>query len=166
MKRATDFYLEHPLFTDALIMIIALVLNGLFPKLILVKFDLASQANILSSLVGTSVSLAGFILAALTIIVSFRSNIACKTAELAKNPLELIFSTHQYQNIVRIFKDAIIELTGTFVILYIFWILSANLRSDYILFANVYGAILIFLSLFRTLFMLFLVLKLDSSDEK
>jgi glycerol uptake facilitator-like aquaporin len=166
MNKAIDFYLDHPLFVDFIIILAMLLGNHFLPTLILFKFELSAQITILSSLIGTSVSLAGFILAALTIIVSFRSNIACKQPENAKNPLELIFSTEHYQNIIHVFKDAIIELTATFVGLYIIWIISENLKPELILQANVYGGLLIFLSLFRTLFTLFLVLKLHKNTER
>jgi inner membrane protein involved in colicin E2 resistance len=110
--------------------------------------------------------LAGFILAALTIIVSFRSNIACKKAEDANTPLELIFSTDNYHKIINVFKSAIIELTIAFLALYIVWVISENLKPEHILQANVYGGLLIFLSLSRTLFILFLVLKMDKNFVK
>lgn len=166
MNKAIDFYLDHPLFVDLLIILSMLVGNYFLPTLVLFKFELSAQNAILSSLIGTSVSLAGFILAALTIIVTFRSNIACKKPENAKNPLELIFSTEHYQNIIKVFKDAIIELATTFIGLYIIWIISENLKPELIVQANIYGGLLIFLSLFRTLFILFLVLKLHKNTER
>ncbi|WGQ14751.1 hypothetical protein [Sphingobacterium faecium] len=165
MEKSIDFYLDHPLIVDFIIIILLVLGQQFCPLRILFKFDVIAQTAILSNLIGTSVSLAGFILAALTIIVSFKSNIACKKPENAKNPLELIFSTAHYQKIIHVFKDAIIELTVAFVGLYIVWLISNNFKSEIILQANIYGGLLIFFSLFRTLFTLFLVLKLDRSDD-
>lgn len=165
MTKIVDFYLENPLWCDFLIICSLITGNWLIPAFIQFKFDISAQTNILSNLISTSVSLAGFILAALTIIVSFRSNIACKTSENAKNPLELIFSTTHYQSIIKVFKSAIIELTIAFIGLYIVWIIAENINSELLLQANVYGGLIIFFSLFRTLFTLFLVLKLDKHVE-
>lgn len=92
MEKSIDFYLDHPLIVDFIIIILLVLGQQFCPLRILFKFDVIAQTAILSNLIGTSVSLAGFILAALTIIVSFKSNIACKKPENAKNPLELIFS--------------------------------------------------------------------------
>jgi len=166
MAKIIDCYLKSPLWWDFLIICVLITGNWLIPAFVSFKFEISAQIAVLSSLISTSVSLAGFILAALTIIVSFRSNIACKKPEEAKNPLELIFSTDQYQKIIHVFKDAIIELTISFVCLFVVWIIAENLKSEFILQANVYGGLIIFLSLFRTLFTLFLVLKLDKNNEE
>lgn len=165
MSKIIDWYLDNSLLSDLLIILLIVFCDTILPEIILFKFDIIVQSNILNSLIGTSVSLAGFILAALTIIVSFRSNIACKKPEDAGPPLELIFSTDNYHKIINVFKSAIIELTMAFVGLYIVWILSENLTPEHILQANVYGGLLIFLSLVRTLFILFLVLKMDKKSK-
>ncbi|MBL1411099.1 hypothetical protein [Sphingobacterium faecale] len=166
MTKIIDYYLENPLRCDFLAICTLIAGNWLIPAFIQFKFDPSAQADIISDLISTSVSLAGFILAALTIIVSFRSNIACKNPENAKNPLELLFSTAHYQNVIKIFKGAIIELTVVFVGLYLVWIIAENVNSEILLQANVYGGLLILFSLFRTLFTLFLVLKMDKHEER
>lgn len=166
MTKIIDCYLKNPLWWDFLLICVLVTGNWLIPAFIPFKFEISAQIGILSSLISTSVSLAGFILAALTIIVSFRSNIACKNPESAKSPLELIFSTEHYKNIIQVFKSAIVELTIAFSGLYIVWIIGENLKPELILQVNVYGGLLIFLSLSRTLFTLFLVLKLDKNSEQ
>jgi len=159
-----DFYLKHPIWLDSLLVIVLFFTNYFVPKVFTIKYGIDTQLNILSSLIGTSVSLAGFILAALTIIVAFKSNIASKIAQEASNPLELLFSTSNYSKVVKVFKDAIIELTVVFIGLYVIWVMLENFSSSTLLNSNIYGALLIFLAVLRTLFVLFLVLDLDGAD--
>lgn len=161
-----DLYLKHPISLDVFLILSLFLVNHFLPIFFTIKYSLNTQLNVLSSLIGTSVSLAGFILAALTIIVAFKSNIASKKPEEANNPLELLFSTDNYPKIIKVFKDAIIELTVVFIALYIVWIMLDNLTGSILLNSNIYGAILIFLTVFRTLFVLFLVLTLDTSNDE
>lgn len=165
MGKVIDFYLKHPTWLDGFLICILFTANYYIPVIFTIKYDSETQLDVLASLIGTSVSLAGFILAALTIIVAFKSNIACKPASEANSPLELLFSTKQYPKIVKVFKDAIIELTIVFVGLYVVWIMLDNLTSSMLLNSNIYGSLLVFLTVFRTLFVLFLILDLDSASE-
>lgn len=164
IDKIIDYYLQNPLRCDFVIVCTLITCNLLIPSFIKFTYDKSSQITILSNLISTSVSLAGFILAALTIVVSFRSNIACKNSDEAKNPLELLFSTDHYKKIINIFKAAIIELTLVFTSLFTLWIIAENFDSELLLQANIYGGSIIFFSLFRTLFTLFLVLKMDKNN--
>lgn len=160
-----DVYLRHPIIIDASLLCTCLLINHYSADIITIKFSVDVQINLISNLIGTSVSLAGFILAALTIIVTFKSNISSRPIEITETPLELIFSSVHYHNIVRVFKDSIIELTFCFVALYLLWLNSASVNADFIYYSNVYGIIFISLSLFRSLLILFTVLSLDKTRE-
>lgn len=158
-----DLYLKHPISVDVFLILLLFLINHFLPIVFTIKYVADTQLNVLSSLIGTSVSLAGFILAALTIIVAFKANLASKKPDDANTPLELLFSTGNYSKIIKVFKDAIIELTVVFIVLYIVWIMLDNLTGSILLNSNIYGSILIFLTVIRTLFVLFLILNLDRS---
>ncbi|KEQ28749.1 hypothetical protein N180_18800 [Pedobacter antarcticus 4BY] len=160
-----DLYLRHPISVDTFLVCCLLLINFLCPVIFTLKYRVDEQLSVLSSLIGTCVSLAGFILAALTIIVAFKSNIAYKPLREADNPMQLLFSTDNYAKIIKVFKDAIIELSVVFIGLYIVWIMLGNLSPSIVLYSNIYSALLIFSTVFRTLFVLFLVLSLDKSKE-
>ena len=92
-NKTLDFYLKFPLFSDGILVFILYVLHNKVSFFEFTLTDKNNQLNILSNLIGTSVSLSGFILAALTIIVTFKSNIKAKKIEESDNPLEMIFSS-------------------------------------------------------------------------
>lgn len=120
-----------------------------------------AQLGILSNIISTDVSLAGFILAALTIIVTFKSNIKVKSMDDASDSLELIFSSKHYPKIKRVFKLAIVEFCVLFVFLYCVWLLNENIELLDLSIVNVCALITSALIVLRTLAVLFYVIDLD-----
>jgi glycerol uptake facilitator-like aquaporin len=116
--------------------------------------------NIISNLIGTCVSLAGFILAALTIIVTFKSNLKVKGIEHSDNALELIFSSQHYDNIVKVYRDAILEFVILSILLYFVWAFS-DFLNDSLTFATMIGIEMASFTILRSLFILFKILKLE-----
>lgn len=167
MKRAkvTDLYLNNSIFFDSLIVAAILLLNS---YLRLFYFELAKKEDnleIVGDTVAAAISLAGFILASLTVIASIRSNITNRPPEGAKNPLELFFSDSNYSRIVQVFKDAIVELIVVFIVSYIIWI-SQNNIENYTIFKWLVCAITcILLSVIRTLLVLFTIIKIDGRSS-
>ena len=128
--------------------------------------DKAQQLNVLSNLIGTTVSLAGFILAALTIIVTFKSNLKVKGFEDSNNALEYFFSTNNYKNIVEVFKKSITELVIIFIVLYLIWLSSTNLSCNVLgnfLLGSVIGTIT---SIVRALYVLFNILNFQFLERR
>lgn len=158
IKEAVDSYLKYALTIDLIVVVIIFVLNIYLPFIAISFKSKEDYLNVLDNTISASVSLAGFILASLTIIVAIRSNIANKTPEQAKNPLELFFSTNVYKSIVKVFQIAITELIICFISAYIIWIISSNI-SEVIIF-NCLVAIIFLMSAstIRSLFVMFLLI--------
>ena len=158
IKQIVDFYLSNALSMDAIICVIILIANT-YLSLFLIDFnEKSNNINIINNIVKTSVSLAGFILTSLTIIIAIRSNVKIKKPKKAKTPLELFFSGGTYLTIIKVFKSAIIELIFCFIIAYIIWVLSANITN-----ANIFKTIVVLIylmamSTIRCLFILFLLI--------
>ena len=164
MRRIADFYILRPILIDIIICALIWVIGT---NLSLFEFKLTNkeiQISIMSSIIGTDVSLAGFILAALTIIVTFKSNIKTKGMEEATDALELIFSSSHYKAIKRVFKLAIIEFVLGFVVLYAVWASSENLSVQSLNLANVCGLFATSVISCRTLAVLFNVIDLDENQ--
>ena len=161
IRNFVDTYLNFAFIIDIVVIVILWFANS---KISIIDFALnkkESNIEILSNIIGASVSLAGFILASLTIIVAIRSNIVNKTPEQAESPLQLFFSIGTFKTIVKVFKIAIIELIICFIASYIVWSISANI-SNFTVFKTI--VILIFLmamSTIRSLFVLFLLIEAD-----
>ncbi len=160
-RELVDSYLQYALLIDIAVIGILWFLNS---KVNLFDFEFKSKIehlNLVENIIGASISLAGFILASLTIIVAIRSNILSKQPENSENPLELFFASGIYKAIVKVFKIAIIELVFCFIISYVLTISSANLENDF-LFKSLIGLIyLVSVSTMRSLFVLFLLIDVD-----
>lgn len=161
IRNFVDTYLNFAFIIDIVLIVILWFTNSKFS---LIDFSLnnkESNIEIISNIIGASVSLAGFILASLTIIVAIRSNIVNKTPEQSESPLQLFFSIGTFKTIVKVFKIAIIELIICFIASYIIWSISANI-SNFTVFKTI--VILIYLmamSTIRSLFVLFLLIEAD-----
>jgi hypothetical protein len=161
MKKIIDFYLNNALFFDSLTIIILWFANS---YLTIIDFTIAvkeENLEIISDTVSASISLAGFILASLTVIASIRSNITNRPPDATRNPLEMFFSDKNYTRIVQVFKDAIIELILVFILSYFIWISQENFENYTLLKWIVSAVIIIFLSISRTLLVLFTIIKID-----
>lgn len=170
MRRAfdkiIDIYLEMALLIDFLVATLVWFCAYNFSFLDFIIKDKDNQISLLQELISTSVSLAGFILAALTIIVTFKSNLKAKSIENSDNALDLIFSTGHYDNIVRVFKSSIIELVFCFVALFIVWASTDNLDVIIINKVNVCAILLTSFAIVRSLMVLFMILSLDGLNKE
>jgi len=159
-----DFYYKYPILVDCILATIIFILNFNF-GFYEVEISSIELVNIISNLIDTSVSLAGFILAALTIIVSFKSNLVAKNIDEASNPLELIFSSAYYGQIVNSFKSSILELTVLFFAMYSIWFLSNTLNSNLIFHSTIIGVFILFVSIMRSLMLLFKILTMNIRNK-
>jgi len=161
IKQSVDNYLNYAFVIDVVIVIILWFLNSKFSFF---NFHYNAQEiniDIVSNIIGASISLAGFILASLTIIVAIRSNIKSKTPEQAYTPLELFFSVGTFKTIVQVFRIAIIELVICFVFAYFIWTISNNISNDVIFKSIVSMIFLMSVSTMRSLFVLFLMIDVN-----
>ncbi len=161
MNKLIDSYLNNALITDIVFIGLIWFANS---HLKIIHFTFASREvhlSILSDLISASISLAGFILASLTIIAAIKSNISNKAPETAKNPLELFFSPKNYKRIVEVFQGSIIELTFTFILAYFFWITNENFSDQTIFKIVVSLSFIISISTLRSLVVLFKIIKIE-----
>jgi hypothetical protein len=161
MKKIMDFYLNNALFFDSLTIIVLWLANSYLSFIDFKIADKQENLGIISDTVSASISLAGFILASLTVIASIRSNITNRPPDATRNPLEMFFSDKNYSRIVQVFKDAIIELILVFIFSYFIWISQENFENYTLLKWIVSAVIIIFLSISRTLLVLFTIIKID-----
>lgn len=165
VNKIMDFYLSGSIMIDALVIFIVWLISKYSPLIEFNITDKDKQVDIISNLIGCSVSLAGFILAALTIIVTFKSNINAKGLEEANNAMEMILSSPHYDGIVRVFKSAIIEYTICFIILACLWVASDNLSIWTLYRINVSAILSIALAIFRSLLILFSIIQMEKKDD-
>ncbi len=167
MKNILNVYIKRPLLYDLLLcVLLILVINAFKPTDILVTQENATSA--FSDIISTSVSLAGFILAALTIIVTFKDNISHKEKysegqNKGEEPsgLELLFNSKHYKRIVGVFSWAAFIFIMLFLVFSILKLLISKIPACAYLEIVIAGIVLIFTSIFRSLLILYNVIKLQ-----
>lgn len=169
MKKTIDRYFNKPIITDISCAVIVVLLESLLISPLFTKFNLPyihvlekeESTNYLSNLISTSISLTGFIIAALTIMVTVKSSLKARGYEDSPNALEYLFTTRHYKSIIKTFKDSIIELLIASIALYITWLVFKNLNSltiQRILFST---TLCCTMALLRSIYILFTVLGLE-----
>lgn len=161
MSKIYDIYFRYPLTIDLLIIIIVWLINS-YLAIVTLDIEESTINSIIPSLIDTSISLAGFILAALTIIVTFKSNLKAKGIKDAQNAFEMILASSNYKGIVNTFKGSILELTILSVVLYCMWLCKDGISASSEFKALVSGVIVLGLSIGRSLMILFKVLKIET----
>lgn len=160
LNKAIDCYLNNSLTIDFVCVGLIWIINSYFS---VIKFNIGTKENnvsILSDIISASISLAGFILASLTIIVAIKSNLTNKNLDSAKNPLELFFSPSNYKKIIEIFQGSIIELTFTFITAYFFWISLENIKLYTLFKVNISLIFVVSVSVLRSLLVLFKIINI------
>lgn len=159
-NKSIDFYLNNSLKIDFVCLLLIWFINSNFS---LFEFNIGTKENnvsILSDIISASISLAGFILASLTIIVAIKSNLTNKSKESAKNPLELFFSPMNYRKIIEVFQGSIIELTFSFICAYIFWVSLENIEIFTLFRVNISLIFVVAISVTRSLLVLFKIINI------
>ncbi len=176
--KAGDKYIKRPLFWD--IVICALIISVCYyileyKKYFTLDVDVESLKSNLSDIISTSISLAGFVLASLTIIVTFKDNISQKqqapvpstkqkdipATNETTTGIALLFTSKHYKRIVGVFTWA------SFILLFIFLLFSGIktftkiLSTHFIFYSTIIGITLIALTIFRSLIVLCQIIKLQ-----
>ncbi len=170
-----DKYYSKPLPYDFII--ISLICFVYWLVTVKHKIEMVNDVELIKSfttdLISTSISLAGFVLASLTIIVTFKDNTTSKRLNLTTESneegkegnettgLELLFSSKHYSTIVKTFSTSVFLLLSGFVILSLYKFFFAKLPQyfgDYILIISI---LIIALSVFRCVLLLYKIIKLQ-----
>ena len=163
-----DFFLDSPLLFDSIMLPLLWVLSLYIPDLLMklnlpaIKvFDKNTALTYMAYITSANVTLTGFIIAALTILITVKSSLKARGFTDAANAMEYIFSTDHYFNIVTVFVKSIVELFALFILLYGVWLLSGNISDKCFYRILILATIGIITAVFRVLFTLFSVLNLE-----
>ncbi|MDX9883169.1 MAG: hypothetical protein RBS73_13995 [Prolixibacteraceae bacterium] len=170
MKNILNIYIKRPLLYDLFICAFIITVIEVFNVLSL-SITLDSAKSTISDIVNTSISLAGFILAALTIIVTFKDNIAHRE-QSNPNPklndlsgLELIFSSKHYKRIIGVFSWAAVIYISIFLLFSILKLFLSKIPEKFYLDIVLVGILLISFTIFRSLLVLYNVIKLQINSK-
>jgi hypothetical protein len=162
--KVLDFYYKYPLIIDTVILTLLYNLNANI-SLIKLEIDRDSLISIISSLIDNCVSLSGFILASLTIIVTFKASLHAKKVEDSNNELELFFlSGENYKKVITVFKGAIFELTLLFILLYFVWNMNSVLDTTQLNSFTLASITILAITIVRSLYLLFTILNFKEKN--
>ncbi len=163
MRKILNIYIKRPLLWD--ILIITLECYSIFFTTIKLNFtlliDLELTKSILSDLLNSSISLAGFVLASLTIIVTFKDNLGHNKNEQKESGISLLFSSKHYSRIVGVFTWAVLIFLSLFVLLSLGKIFVSKFPAFYYLYFCIVPISLTALTIFRTILLLYSIIKLQ-----
>ena len=171
--RSIDFYFASPIFCDGIFVAIILLVDH-YGKVALLRMgwkliqvlDTARETSYLSSIISTTVALAGFMVAALTIMITVKASLKARGFTDSGNALEYIFTTDRYKEIVGVFMHTIGELIIILLCSYMVWLAAANI-SDLILSKFLFCATFTMAtSIVRSVFIFFKVLKLENVKKQ
>lgn len=173
MNKILDIYIKRPLLYDIFFISIIVFAKHMlsFNNIFNLKIPLETLKSIISDVISTTISLAGFILASLTIIVTFKDNINHK--EIFKKvkkkkkltSIELLFTSKHYKRVVGVFSWACIIFLTIFFVISIVKLFNDKIGADLILDLIILSLILLSATIFRCLLILHKIIKIQISNN-
>lgn len=161
-----DKYFKRPVFWDY---ILASLLSSIaFYLICICVITLPKEEfiySVTSDISTMALTMAGFILSLLTVLISFKSTIK-KTYKPSDNDtvFDIFFSTALYFETIRHLKNAIISLTLVAIVGYIFKLCFASNNSSLLFIFNCFGIVVVFLTVWRCVLILSKIIKIQQED--
>lgn len=166
--RLLDFYLKRPFIYDLIISVFFgivfwfLVTNGC------INFESSEIIqSINTDLISVTISLAGFILASLTIIVTFKDSVDAKGKKLeeVETGKDLFFSSGSYFTSVKVFYRSAIILLLMFLVLSLAKLVKIDVDNIFYSLFSVVCIVIITLTVLRSLYLLIMIIKLQTNRK-
>lgn len=157
-----DIYFRRPLFWDYLISIICTLVTGiLYLKNKISIPDMQDSYGLTTDLTNITLTLAGFILTILTVLITFKDNSANKVEEEEEPAFNKFFNTEYYYETIKHLKNCIKSIIFIAAIGFFLKLFLLNDFRKYFFFYNVFGLIITILTIWRCLLILSKVLVLQ-----
>ena len=173
MTTLLNGYIKKPLLYD--LMLIALFISLKYYvtsfKQCEIVLNLDNLKAILSDTINTSISLAGFVLASLTIIVTFKDNINHKDISNKikdhedLSGMELIFTSKHYKRIVGVFSWSCFIFLSLFFLLTLSRIFLDVIQLNLVFDLIIIAIVLVTLTIFRCLLILHKIIQIQIATK-
>lgn len=157
-------YYKHPIIIDWTVigLILFTICLSKSPESFLIEENELTELT--SNIIAALVSLAGFILTSLTILITVNASIKSRSLEEAKSGLELLLlGKGNYKIIVSAFRDSIWELFIAVLVMYSIWIQIFPLSKLGLIYLCAYGILTLIFTVGRSLFLLFKLISQEFS---
>ncbi|MGB1206241.1 MAG: hypothetical protein ACPG5B_11375 [Chitinophagales bacterium] len=156
MRKFLNFYYDNSIIFDLIIAIALVFYINFMCKYynICINLDRDALNDLLNELISSSVSVGGFIIAALTIILTIKSNLKNKKFDKSQNGLEGLLNSRHYKTIVNIFYIASSVFVFCFFSFSLLKIFDNYIKDEYLLYFIILGMTFIISSIIRCLMVL------------
>lgn len=164
-----DYYFRRPLFWDYLI---AIIFTSFCIKLnhseIIFLPNKLDSINLTTDLTNISLTLSGFILTILTILITFKSSSNLKTTDINEDSsvFDLFFASNFYFETIKHLKNCIKSVLIIAIIGFGIKLFLVDKYKEYSFFFNIFGLIVTLLTIWRCLLILSKVLVLQKENNK
>jgi len=111
-----DFYFKRPIITDMVVIVFVLSINYFIQKRFdtVLWFTFDALSSVLNECISSSMSLGGFVLAAMAIVASIKQDVPVVKVGKARSPKEYFFNTKGYALLMKSFTGACIIYSVSF----------------------------------------------------
>lgn len=166
-EKLLNFYFRRPLFCDSIFFSSLVLINELaiskYKEIIVLNRNTLN--NLLNELVSSSISIAGFIIAALTIILTIKDNVNAKEKNSVNSGLKLLLTSKHYKSILDVFYNTSFIFVSTFFYFSLIEIFDGSLSDKVEMYLILFGLIVTTLGTFRCLYILKSILYLQIKDS-
>ncbi|NVM66839.1 hypothetical protein FHW88_005157 [Mucilaginibacter sp. SG538B] len=163
-----NWYFKHPLLIDYFVgSVISGLLFGLYHFDVIKLPESTSSISTITDLSTISLTLAGFVLTLLTVLITFKTGAKLPNGQdnEAVPLFDLFFSTHLYFQTTDLLKGCIKSLIFIAVLGFSLKLLLPERLAIYVFFSNVLGLVIIATTLFRSLMILTRIINLQKENE-
>lgn len=156
-----DQYFFRPYLYDLFLCIVITTVFYWRREFYVKDFDTKNFDNIISNITATIASFTGFIITALTVIVTVKASLQIRHIKNAENGLEMILTSNNYKRILKVFQFAIIELLIALGAIYLFWIPYFNIPYYLYLIVISCSIVILFTTIFRITYVFFNIIFME-----
>lgn len=164
MSKLLDKYYKYPTTYDFIISLAIVVVIYFSEKKDYIDIPSIDFSNSFASDIGAiGLTISGFILTLVTILISFKSSQLSSEEKLknSSNPFKIFLASNLYTNSIKIMQKGVISLIIISFSIYISKILFVNMTFNFLFYLNVVGLIIILSTFLRCYYILGLILKMQ-----
>ncbi len=164
MDRILDKYYKRPILYDYIFSIsLIIIIYCLKEKNLIVIPSGKFSSDFASDIGAIGLTISGFILTLITILISFKSSQLLSEEKLKNdsNPFKIFLASNLYKNSIRILQHGVISLIVISFLIYLSKLIFTLKLSEYIFYLNIIGLIIILSTFLRCYYVLGLILKMQ-----
>lgn len=167
MRRLLDIYFRSPILNDFIISFVAILSAQCLVRTCIVNIPPTDRLySTVSDVCTVSLTMAGFILTLLTVLISFKSTSKIDPESIKSNDkvFDIFFVSSLYFQTVKILKNAIIALTLIALCGYLLKIFFNSPEMPVLFFYCIFSVTVVILTILRSVMILSMVIKMQNDD--